>query len=37
MMYLLELSGFVIEDELSDFRGAGPAYGREQVWVASAP
>jgi SAM-dependent methyltransferase len=34
MRYLLELCGYVVEDELSDFMGAPPAYGREQIWVA---
>jgi len=34
MRYLLELSGFAIERELSDFSDAPPAYGREQIWVA---
>ena len=32
--YLLELTGFEVEAEYSDFRGSPPAYGREQVWVA---
>lgn len=36
MRYLLELSGFAIEGEFSDFSGAAPAYGREQIWVATA-
>ncbi len=34
MRYLLELSGYDIEAELSDFSGAPPAYGKEQVWLA---
>ena len=34
MRYLLELSGYGVEDELSDYLGAPPAYGREQIWVA---
>jgi hypothetical protein len=34
MRYLLELSGFEIEAEYSDFEGSPPAYGNEQVWVA---
>lgn len=34
MQHLLELSGFAIEEELSDFRGAPRAYGQEQIWVA---
>lgn len=33
MRHLFELTGFVIEEELSDFVGSPPAYGREQVWV----
>jgi SAM-dependent methyltransferase len=36
MHYLLELGGFAIGSELSDFSGAPPAYGREQIWVAVA-
>jgi hypothetical protein len=35
MHYLLELSGFVVEEELSDFVGAPPTYGREQIIIAS--
>lgn len=34
MRYLLELSGFEVEAELSDYLGAPPAYGREQIWIA---
>lgn len=34
MRYLLELCGFDIESEHSDFNGGPPTYGREQVWVA---
>ena len=34
MRYLLRLAGFVVEGEFSDFTGSGPAYGREQIWVA---
>ncbi|HEY2378756.1 MAG TPA: class I SAM-dependent methyltransferase [Gemmatimonadaceae bacterium] len=34
MRHLLELSGFAIEEELSDFSGARPAYGREQIVLA---
>ena len=34
MRYLLELTGFAIEEEVSDFSGAAPAYGKEQIWVA---
>jgi SAM-dependent methyltransferase len=37
MRYLLELCGFVVEAEYGDFQGGGPAYGREQVWVATRP
>ncbi|MGI8703044.1 MAG: class I SAM-dependent methyltransferase [Candidatus Limnocylindrales bacterium] len=37
MRYLLELSGFEVVGEYSDFQGARPAYGREQVWVARRP
>jgi SAM-dependent methyltransferase len=32
--YLLELSGFEVVDQFSDFRGSPPDYGREQIWVA---
>jgi SAM-dependent methyltransferase len=31
--YLFERCGFAVEAEYSDFRGAPPAYGKEQVWV----
>jgi ubiquinone/menaquinone biosynthesis C-methylase UbiE len=34
MRHLLELCGFEVEDELSDYLGAPPAYGREQIWIA---
>lgn len=34
MRYLLELCGYEVEEELSDYLGTGPAYGREQIWVA---
>ena len=34
--YLLELCGFEVVDEFSDFKGSPPAYGREQLWVARA-
>lgn len=34
MRHLLELSGFSVESESSDFLGSPPAYAREQVWVA---
>lgn len=36
MRYLLQLCGFSIERELSDFADAPPAYGREQIWLAEA-
>jgi SAM-dependent methyltransferase len=36
MQYLLELCGFTIEGEFSDFAGSPPTYGREQIWVAIA-
>ncbi|MDP3853204.1 class I SAM-dependent methyltransferase [Phenylobacterium sp.] len=32
--YLLELSGFAIEAQYSDFAKAPPVYGGEQLWVA---
>lgn len=34
MRYLLELCGFDVEAEYSDFQKSPPAYGSEQVWVA---
>ena len=34
MRYLLELCGYQVEKEFSDYLGSGPAYGREQIWVA---
>lgn len=34
MRYLLELTGFVVESEVSDYLGAPPAYGKEQIWTA---
>lgn len=34
MRYLLELSGYEVETEYSDFHGSPPAYRGEQVWVA---
>jgi SAM-dependent methyltransferase len=37
MRYLLELCGYLIEAESSDFHRAPPAYGREQIWVARLP
>ena len=36
MRYLLELCGFEVEAEYSDYAGAAPAYGREQIYVARA-
>ena len=35
MRYLLELSGFEVEGEFSDFQRSPRAYGREQIWIAS--
>jgi len=37
MRHLLELGGFEIISEFSDFAGAPPAYGGEQIWVARRP
>ena len=34
MRYLFALAGFIVEEELSDYFGAPPAYGKEQIWVA---
>lgn len=36
MRYLLELCGFEVEAEYSDYAGTGPAYGKEQIYVAKA-
>jgi ubiquinone/menaquinone biosynthesis C-methylase UbiE len=36
MRYLLELTGFEVIEQYSDFKGSPPAYGLEQVWVARA-
>ncbi len=36
MRYLLELTGFSVERLMSDFVGAGPSYGKEQIWVCRA-
>ena len=33
MRHLFSLAGFVVEEELSDYFGAPPAYGKEQIWV----
>ncbi len=37
MRYLLELCGFEIEAQYSDYERSGPVYGREQIWVARRP
>jgi hypothetical protein len=34
MRYLLELTGFQVRAECSDFKGSPPRYGAERVWVA---
>jgi hypothetical protein len=34
MRYLLELAGFEVEAEYSDFHRSPPAYAAEQVWLA---
>lgn len=34
MRHLLELEGFAVEAEYSDFRGSEPAYAAEQIWIA---
>jgi hypothetical protein len=34
LRHMLELCGFVVEAEYSDFHGAPPAYGKELVVVA---
>ena len=36
MIWLLELCGFQPVEQWSDFRGAPPTYGKEQIWVARA-
>jgi hypothetical protein len=36
MRYLLELTGFRVRAEYSDFNGSPPRYGAEQVWVVEA-
>ncbi len=36
MIYLLELSGFEVVAEYSDFEMSPPSYGQEQIWVAQA-
>ncbi len=35
MRYLLERQGFRVEAEYSDFKKSPPAYGKEQVWIAT--
>lgn len=37
MRYLLELAGFEVLAEYSDYFKSPPAYGKEQVWVARKP
>lgn len=37
MRYLLEIAGFEVVAEYSDFFKAPPAYGKEQIWVARKP
>jgi ubiquinone/menaquinone biosynthesis C-methylase UbiE len=34
MRNLFALCDFVVEEEMSDYLGAPPAYGKEQIWVA---
>ncbi len=34
MRYLLELTGFDVTAEFSDFNESPPAYAREQIWIA---
>ena len=36
MRHLLERCGFAVEAEYSDFHGAPPVYGKEQIWVCRA-
>ena len=36
MRCLLELTGFMVRAEYSDFKRSPPRYGAEQVWVAVA-
>ncbi len=36
MTWLPQLCGFQPVEQWSDFHGAPPAYGKEQVWVARA-
>ena len=35
MHYLFERCGFRVEAEYSDFARSPPAYGREQIWIAT--
>jgi hypothetical protein len=37
MRHLLELSGFDVVSEFSDFAGSPRAYAGEQIWVARRP
>ncbi|MGE3076829.1 MAG: trans-aconitate 2-methyltransferase [Dehalococcoidia bacterium] len=37
MRYLLELAGFEVVAEYSDYLKSPPAYGKEQIWVARKP
>jgi SAM-dependent methyltransferase len=37
MRHLLELCGFEVVAEYSDFSKSPPAYGKEQIWVARRP
>jgi hypothetical protein len=34
MRHLLQLAGFAVEAEFSNFAGSPAAYGKEQIWVA---
>jgi SAM-dependent methyltransferase len=36
MRHLLQLAGFAVEAEFSDFAGSPSAYGKEQIWVAGS-
>ena len=36
MAWLLELCDFEPVEQCSDFHGAAPAYGKEQLWIARA-
>jgi hypothetical protein len=33
MAYLIEVCGFVVVEQYSDFDRAPPAYGKRQIWV----